>query len=136
MAIDKTGAKGQTRIEGTVLEQGLWFEPIIANTTLDAADVGKVLIVKKTALTMTLPATATGLKFLVIYDGPENGIGTLKLKPNDNDKILGVDFSGDEKDTIDLKFGKPGDLIEVAYSNADGWFITKIAGSWTQTTVS
>ena len=136
MAIDKTGQKGQTRVEGTLLEQGLWFEAITASVTLDAADVGKVLLAKKAGLVFTLPATATGLKFLVVYDGPDDGVGTCQIKPNDNDKILGVDFAGDEKDTIDLTFGKPGDLVEVAYSNADGYFVTKIAGNWVTTPVT
>ena len=136
MAIVKTGGPGQSHIEGTLLQHGLWSEALATSTTLDAADIGKVILVKKTGLTFTLPAVATGNKFLLVYDGPENGVGTIKLKPNDNDKILGVDFSGDEKDTIDLTFGKPGDLIQVEYGNADGWFITKIAGNWAQTTVS
>lgn len=136
MAIDKTGQKGQTRVEGTLLEQGLWFEALTADTTLDAADVGKVLLMKVTGKAITLPATATGLKFLIVYDGPENGIGTMQIVPNDNDKILGVDFAGDEKDTVDLTFGKPGDLIQLEYSNADGYFVTKIAGNWVTTPVT
>ncbi len=136
MAIDKTGAKGQTRIEGTILEQGLWFEPITSSFTVDVNDIGKVLLIKNSGLTMTLLAVVVSHKFLFVYDGPEDGTGTLKIKPNDNDKILGVDFSGDEKDTIDLTFGKPGDLIEVDYLSADGWVVTKIAGNWSQTTVA
>lgn len=136
MAIDKTGQKGQTRVEGTLLQQGLWFEAIAANTTLDAADIGKVILAKKAGLVFTLPAVATGNKFLLVYDGPEDGVGTMQLKPNDDDKILGVDLAGDEKDTIDLTFGKPGDLIQVEYGNADGWFITKIAGNWAQNAVT
>ena len=135
MAIDKTGAKGQTRVEGTLLEQGLWFEPISASFTVDALDIGKVLLVKKTGLTITLLAVAVGHKFLIVYDGPDTGTGTLKILPNAADNINGVDLTADDADSMDLTFGKPGDLIQLEYFSADGWAITKIAGNWTKTAV-
>jgi len=135
MAIDKTGAKGQTRIEGTLLEQGLWFEPISTSFTVDVNDIGKVLLIKKTGLTITLLAIAVGHKFLIVYDGPEDGKGALKILPNASDKFAGVDISATDADSMDLTFGKPGDLIQVEYFSADGWAITKIAGNWNLTAV-
>lgn len=130
MAIDKTGMKGQTRIEGTLLQQGLWSEVLTDNTTLDSDDVGKVLLVQATGKTITLPATATGLKFLIVYDGPVNG--TLTVDPNNADEIMGVDLNMSAGDALELTNAQPGDLVEVAYANADGYFVTKIAGNWTE----
>lgn len=129
MAIDKTGMKGQTRIEGTLLEQGLWFEVLTGNETLDADDVGKVLLIQASDATITLPATATGLKFLIVYDGPVNG--SLTVDPDNADEIMGVDLNMSAGDALELSNAQPGDLVELAYASADGYYVTKIAGSWT-----
>lgn len=130
MAIDKTGMKGQTRIEGTLLQQGLWSEVLTGDETLDSDDVGKVLLVQATGKTITLPATATGLKFLIVYDGPVNG--TLTVDPDGADEIMGVDLNMSAGDALELTNAQPGDLVEVAYANSDGYFVTKIAGNWTE----
>ena len=107
------------------------FEDVDDNKTLDAQDVGKVINVTADAKTITLPATAAGLEF-VIRNGGASGAVAVTVSPNANDKIMGADFAGvDNKDRVNTKATAIiGDYLHLAYGGATGWMVVNERGIW------
>ncbi len=111
--------------------QGLTFEDVDDNKTLDIQDVGKVVNVTADAKTITLPATAAGLRF-VIRCGAADGTVGVAVSPNASDKIMGADLAGvDDKDRLLVKAtAKLGDYIVLSYGGATGWLVEAEVGTW------
>ena len=112
-----------------------WQDKVItevtANVTLDAEDVGKVMVVSADAKTVTLPATAAGLEY-VIANGGADGAVAVTVSPNVSDKIMGADLAGvDNKDRINTKAtAKRGDYLVLRADGVDGWFVVAERGTW------
>lgn len=111
---------------------GKTFEAVADNKTLDAEDVNKIFYVTADAKTVTLPATAAGLKFTIL-NGVADGGAAVNVSPNANDKLMGPDVAGtDNKDQINTKATAiRGDLIELVGDGAGGyWFNAE--GTWAE----
>ena len=114
---------------------------ITDNTTLDEADVNNILLVTADAKTITLPATAEGLKY-IIANGGANGTVGITISPNANDKIMGAIQNGetiirlsgtDNKDIVNTTAtAKKGDYIILVADGVDGWYIEGGVGVWTE----
>ena len=105
---------------------------ISANTTLDATHTGKLLWVDTDAVTITLPAIATGLDGVMIVNGGSFGTIAVTLSPNASDMILGPDITGaDNKDLINTKAtAKRGDFVALGGNDADGYAVQAMSGTW------
>lgn len=100
-----------------------------------AADSDTIIIVTGVDKVMTLPATVAGLKFTFILAAAGLSTGTgLSISPNAANKIMGNGFtSADDKDAILAGSGdREGDLIELVGDGVDGWYITRVIGTWTR----
>jgi hypothetical protein len=123
--------------ERFVLEPSLEYdaniELVAADKTLDEQDCGKQMYVTADALTVTLPATATGLNFVVV-NGMNDGDSLVLVSPNSSDLITGPDYAGtDNKDWQNTKAtARAGDRLEFMYKAATGWIVTKVVGTWAQ----
>ena len=105
---------------------------ISANTTLDATHTGKLLWVDTDAVTITLPAIATGLDGVMVVNGGSFGTIAVTLSPNASDMILGPDITGaDDKDLINTKAtAKRGDFVVLGGNDADGYAVQAMSGTW------
>lgn len=123
--------------ERFVLEPALEYdaniELVASNKTLDEQDCGKQMYVTADAVIVTLPATATGLNFVVV-NGMNDGDSLVSVSPNASDLITGPDYAGtDNKDWQNTKLtARAGDRLEFMYKAATGWIVTKLVGTWTQ----
>lgn len=107
-------------------------ETISANKTLDAEDTGKLFWVDTDAVTITLPAIATGLDGFVAVNGGAFGTVAVTLSPAAADMILGPDITGaDDKDLINTKAtAKRGDFVTLGGNDADGYAVQALRGIW------
>jgi len=107
------------------------FEDVADNKTLDIQDVGKVMNVTADAKTITLPAVAAGLEY-VIRNGGASGTVLVTVSPNANDKIMGADLAGvDNKDRLNTKATAIiGDYLHLTYGGATGWMVVSERGIW------
>lgn len=98
-----------------------------------AADSGVHFLAGAANIVFTLPSTAAGLRytFQLAAAGLSSGTG-LSISPAAADKIMGNGFtSADNKDAINTgATDREGDLIEVVGDGADGWYITRVIGTW------
>lgn len=112
----------------------LW-EDVAADKTLDAEDVGKVINVTGSDKTITLPATAVNLKF-VVRVGTADAAGStgLSVDPNAADQLLGADLTGTaDKDLINTAAtSKQGDFVELLGEGTDGYYVTRQRGTWAE----
>ena len=67
---------------------GNYVETITASKTLSYIDSGKVFLVGTDALTITLPATKTGVKYTFVNSGAA-GNNIITISPNSSDAIKG-----------------------------------------------
>jgi hypothetical protein len=106
-----------------------------ADFTVAAADSGKIFKITGADKVASLPATAAGLRytFLMTTAGLSTGTG-LSISPVAADKIMGNGLSEvDNKDLILAGSGdRNGDLVEIVGDGADGWFITRVIGTWSK----
>jgi hypothetical protein len=105
---------------------------ISANTTLDATHTGKLIWVDTDAITLTLPAIATGLDGFMVVNGGSFGAIAVTISPNASDMILGPDITGaDDKDLINTKAtAKRGDRVVLGGNDADGYAVQMLVGTW------
>jgi hypothetical protein len=116
---------------------GLFFtadqvELVTTTKTLDAGDSGVIQRVTATT-TITLPATAIGLCY-IIENGGEDGTVTVTVSPNASDMIVGNGFTGaDNKDAINT-LGNKGDRLMLIGdgTTAVGWNCASVRGTWTR----
>ena len=108
--------------------QGLVSEDVDDDKTLDAEDVGKIMNVTVTSKTVTLPATAIGLRYAIRCGTA--GIA-LAVSPNASDKIMGPDLAGDNNKDRLLATGALGDYIVLVADGVDGWYVHHERGTWT-----
>jgi hypothetical protein len=109
-------------------------ETLAGTKTFDAEDCGKLFACTEAADAdaLTLPAVAAGFAGAVIlYVGPFGG-AAITIDPNSGDMILGPDITGaDNKDLILTKAtARRGDYVKLGNSDADGYHITELRGTW------
>lgn len=122
-------------IEGSIPRTFWSVESVAANKTLTASDSGKLFKVTAADLVITLPATAAGLRFAFVLAAAGLSAGTgLSISPQATDKIMGNGFTSlDDKDAILAGASdREGDMLEVVADGADGWYITRVVGTWTR----
>lgn len=105
------------------------------NYTVVAADSDTIILVTGVDKVITLPATVAGLKITVILAAAGLSAATgLSISPAAADKIMGNGFtSADNKDAILAGSGdREGDLLELVGDGVDGWYITRVIGTWTR----
>lgn len=107
-------------------------ETISANKTLDAEDTGKAFFVDTDAVTITLPAVATGVFGVKIVNIAPFGTVAVTISPAAADMILGPDITGaDDKDLINTKAtARRGDFVKLDSGDADGYLCTEFRGTW------
>jgi hypothetical protein len=110
---------------------------VTGNKTLAATDVGIVQNVTVTS-TITLPAVGTstvGQTYIIRNggSGSTDGKVTINVSPNSVDRLIGNGFtSTDDKDAINT-LGRGGvDEIVVVSDGLNGWFLSKVSGTWTR----
>lgn len=111
------------------------------NVTLDATNTGNVLRVTAAAKTITLPATAAGLRYTVVIGAASGTVG-VTISPNASDKIMGTFFNGANKITLTGTDNKDlaitaaaalkGDRLTLVADGVDGWYIENAVGAWTE----
>jgi len=120
------------------------------DTTLTAADSGKIFLIGTDAKTITLPATVAGLDFTFVNIGSA-GNNTITIDPDDDDKIAGLvikpeggnaDATTDNGlvsviDGADGKYlqntkatAQTGDRVRIVGDGSAGWYITEGLGIW------
>lgn len=113
--------------------EGLLFEEITDDKTMDAEDCGKAFIITVDAKTITLPATANGLGPMVFINGGKDAAVIITLSPAAADKIMGPDIPGTaDKDLINTKLtAKHWDYVILRPDVAGaGWSIDAMRGIW------
>jgi hypothetical protein len=114
-------------------------ETVTADKILTAADSGKVFLIGTDGLTITLPATALGLKYTFINSGADGNVA-ITLSPATGDGIYGsipnsaadsVSSGTDGKDFINTKgTANKGDRITIVADGSAGWYIVSGVGIW------
>lgn len=109
-------------------------ETISADKTLDAEDSGKVFFVDTDGLTITLPATTSGLGGVKIVNIGAFGTVGVTISPAATDMILGPDITGAaNKDLINTKAtAKRGDYVVLDFGNSNSYVVTEMVGTWTR----
>jgi hypothetical protein len=111
--------------------EGFLAETVSDNLTLDAQDSGKLLWIDTDAKTITLPAVE-GMSNIRIMNGGAFGAVAVTVSPNANDMVESVNVAGvDNKDIVNTKATAcRGDYIDLDYSDANGWVVTRMVGTW------
>lgn len=112
------------------------------NKTLAITDQGVVQNVITDAITVTLPSTVVGYKFIV-RNGGDNASGTptragadgsmnVTVSPAALDLIAGMQVTAaDDKDFVNTKAtAKVGDELELIGNGTTGWNVTRVVGTW------
>ncbi|HAT09765.1 MAG TPA: hypothetical protein DCS97_04075 [Planctomycetes bacterium] len=112
------------------LQRRIW-EEVAASKTLDAEDVGKVMLVTVDTVVITLPATAAKMAFVIANGGADGAVG-LSVSPAAADKIMGANLAGvDNKDRINTKAtAKRLDFIRIFGDAVDGYVVESERGIW------
>lgn len=126
-------------------QDGRTYVDVTLNKTLVAADAGIVQNVVATGVTVTVPATAVGLDYLirnggspVTSGGPAGarmGGNTVNVLPTGTDGVTGNAFTAAASKGA-VSVGNAGDEIELIGSgvnSAAAWVIAKTIGVWTRT---
>lgn len=130
-------------------QDGRTWVDVTLNKTLAAADSGIVQNVIATGVTMTLPASALELNYIVRVggvpptSGPAGAVSdateTVNVTPNGSDGISGLAFTAATgKGAVSVN-GTVGDEIEISgsgtTSNAAAWLVQHATGtSWVRQT--
>ena len=104
---------------------------VASDTTLDAQDCGKTIECAADSAVIKLPATAPGLTFTIVNTGADSLIA-LNVQPDTADLIKGCDIDGANGGFI-INTGsshKQGDMVRLTGDSADGWYITRMTGTW------
>lgn len=107
------------------------LETKAANYTLTREDSGRVFLANAVDLVFTLPATEEGLVYTFVVKEVSATTG-LQVSPATVDKIMGNGFtSADDKNAINTAAtDREGDLIEVTGDGVNGWYVTRVIGTW------
>ena len=134
-----TGTAGATGTNGTLSGHRSMVETLTANKTLDAEDSGKVFLIATDSLTITLPATKSGLDYTFVNSGGD-GNNIITISPNASDALHGtitlaasvVELSGtDDKDLINTKAtANTGDMVRIVGDGSAGWYVVGSTGIW------
>lgn len=102
-----------------------------ANYTLTREDSGRVFVANAVDLVFTLPATEDGLVYTFVVKTVSATTG-LTVAPIAVDKVMGNGFTSlDNKGANNTPAtDREGDLIEVVGDGLDGWYISRVIGTW------
>jgi hypothetical protein len=116
--------------------EGLFAESTAIDVTIDAQDTGKVIFVTADAKTITLPAVEGVGLFRIVNGGAYGTIG-VTIAPNAADLIEGTNQAVTDADTWANTKATAcrGDYVDIEYSDATGWAITRKRGTWALTAV-
>ena len=108
---------------------------IADDTALDANDCGKVIECAVDGVTITLPSSSVGLNYTIVNTGTDSLVG-ITIDPAAGDWIRGGGMLGDDGGAIiNTKDSHiQGDMISLLADSADGWYVTKMHGTWTAET--
>lgn len=129
-------------------KDGRTYIDVILNKTLVAADAGIVQNVIATGVTITVPATVIGLKYIIRNGGkPINASGgtvgsvgdgnTVLTLPTGTDGFTGNAFTAAASKGANNNTGNFGDEIELlgtGVNSAVAWVIGQTKGVWVRTT--
>ena len=104
----------------------------VTTSSLSVADCGFVNQVAQDAQIITLPATATGLEFIIMNTAAD-GVSLLQIDCNGSDKFTGAGIAGSDGEILKLPqvTSNYGDYVRVV-AHADGWTIVEIVGTWAE----
>lgn len=115
---------------------------VTENKTLAITDQGVVQNVKTDGITITLPSTVVGYRY-IIRNGGDNASGTpagagadesmaVTVSPAALDLIAGMQVTAaDDKDFVNTKAtAKVGDELELLGNGTTGWNVTGVKGIW------
>lgn len=110
-------------------------ETLTDNKTLDAEDSGKVFFVNADAKTITFPSIE-GLSGITVVNIGAYGTIAVTIDLGSNDMLEGADITAaDGKGIINTKAtANRGDLIEIDYSDANGYVARRRLGTWARET--
>ena len=127
----------------------LWRTPPMVvlsdGDTLTAAQSGGIFMFQAADITVTLPATATGLLYTFVFVSAGGAGGAANISPNANDKIIGsiIDVANgnvvtaansglgaDNKDLVLDGGSLFGDRVTLYGDGTYGWLILEGVGSW------
>lgn len=111
--------------------EGLLAETVSANKTLDAQDSAKVFFIDTDGVVVTMPAVE-GMAGIRLVNAAAYGTVGWSMDPNGSDMVEGPDITAaDNKDIVNTKAtANRGDLLDVEYSDANGWVITRKIGTF------
>ena len=111
--------------------EGFTAQTVAADLTLDAQDSSKVLCVTTDTWTITLPSIE-GISNIRVVNVAAFGTSAIKVAPGSSEMIESVDVAGvNNKYIINTKTtARRGDYIDLDYSDANGWVVTRIVGTW------
>ena len=124
---------------------GRTYVDVTLNKTLAITDVGVVQNVIADSITITLPATVVGYKYLIRNGGVpktgaaagtgDNGSLALVVAPNASDLIAGMQVTAaDNKAFTNTKAtALVGDELDLIGDGVNGWFVEKVIGTWAKT---
>lgn len=118
------------RMLGGLVDQSSVFSKA-ANYTVMPEESGSLFVATAVDVVFTLPATVAGLRYTFVAKTLSTVTG-LSVSPAAADKIMGNGFtSADNKDAINTAVtDREGDLLEVTGDGEDGWFVTRVVGTW------
>lgn len=123
-------------------QDGRTWVDVTENKTLALADCGIVQNVLTDAITVTLPATAASLNFIIRNGGAKatgaaagtvsNGTVAVNVSPQAADKISGYALTpADNKDLINTKATSVvGDEVHLIADGVDGYTVVRANGTW------
>lgn len=124
------------------LADGRMAVDVTENKTLAIKDCGVVQNVITDGLTMTLPSTVVGYRYIFrnggvkATNGPtrsgSDGTVALVVSPAAADLIAGMEVTAaDNKDFTNTKTtSKVGDQLEIVGDGTNGWNVTGVSGIW------
>jgi hypothetical protein len=123
-----------------VEEGGKFTTPVTfatASVSVSAAQSGTTFVVTAPDLTMTLPATAAGLRYTFVLAAAalSTGVGIL-IAPAAADAINGNGLTSTDGDKLACAAAgdREGDFAQLVGDGSDGWYIVGISGTWTKVT--
>lgn len=124
------------------LPDGRMAVDVTENKTLAIKDCGVVQNVITDGLTITLPSTVVGYRY-ILRNGGDNASGTptrsggdasvaVTVSPAAADLIAGMEVTAaDNKDFVNTKAtAKVGDELELVGDGTNGWNVTGVKGIW------
>jgi hypothetical protein len=127
------GLFGSLALAGTLFGARRDVAIVTADTTLTAAESGKMVVNAAASKTITLPAAdKAGLRFTIIYQvATTSGSGHL-VDPAGTDLVCGNGFTpaAGKGAVCTQATARIGDSITLVSDGAGAWYIESVTGTW------